>query len=315
MIINYLILAHHFPAQLKKLVERLNADDVYFYIHLDSKSDFKEFNSIFINSNVVFLEKRENAIWGNFTIVQATLNGIFKIFQDGREGFTILLSGQDYPLVKNQEIKKFFSKHFSSNFIDLKPVQEAWPAEYKAKINQYYLNLSSKRGNGIFIPYYLEISIMTLLKTTYRLIKNGIKQRNLNLCLQIVKLFKKRLSPIPNHFGGSQWWALNAKTLKMILNFINENPRFLNFHKYTYIPDEIFFHTIIKILAEKNPEMKLLPSITYVNWKKLDYAFPAIFGTKDIEELVKAKKDGKLFARKFDSQYDDRIFDLLDRNA
>jgi len=315
LIINYLILAHHFPAQLKKLVERLNADDVYFYIHVDSKSDLKEFNTIINCSNVVFLEKRENAIWGNFTIVQATLNGIFEIIQDGRGGFTVLLSGQDYPLASNLEIKQFLDKHATSNFIDLKPVQEAWPDEHEAKINQFYLNLTSKRGNGIFIPYFLEISMMTLFKTSYRIIKNGIKQRNLLSCLQIIKFFKKRKSPIPYHYGGSQWWALNDKTLKMILNFIKENPGYLDFHKYTYIPDEIFFHTIIKVLIEKNPEMTVLPSITYVNWKKLNYDFPVIFGTNDMEELTMAKRNGKFFARKFESKYSDSIFDLLDINA
>ena len=48
-------------------------------------------------------------------------------------------------------------------------------------------------------------------------------------------------------------------------------------------------------MADKYPEIKILPSFTYVNWKKLDYDFPAIFGTNDLEELTKAKKNGKLF--------------------
>jgi hypothetical protein len=313
LIINYLILAHHLPYQLKKLVDRLDAEEVYIYIHLDSKSDLKEFKSILNNSKVVFLEKRANAIWGNFTLVQATLYGMHKIIEDGRGGFTILLSGQDYPLAKHQEIKQFLDKHATTNFIDLKTVQEAWPHEHKAKINQYYLNLTPKRGNGIFIPYFLEISLTTLLKTSYRIMKSGMKQRNLLLCFQIVKFFKKRSSPIPNHYGGSQWWAINTTTLKMIVTFIEDNPRYYHFHKYTYIPDEIFFHTIIKLLAEKNPEMNLAPSLTYVNWKKHDDAFPAIFGIDDFDELVEAKKNGKFFARKFECLQDDSLFECMDK--
>ena len=96
---------------------------------------------------------------------------------------------------------------------------------------------------------------------------------------------------------------------------MEENPLFINFHRYTYIPDEIFFHTIIKLLADKYPEIKILPSLTYVNWEKLDYDFPAIFGTTDFDELKKAKKNGKLFARKFEAHIDAGILDLLDEAA
>ncbi|MFN6020968.1 MAG: beta-1,6-N-acetylglucosaminyltransferase [Bacteroidota bacterium] len=315
MFINYIILAHHFPTQLKKLVDRLNDENVYFYIHIDVTSNIQSFKELISHSNVIFLEKRENAMWGNFTIVQATLNGMNEVIKYGRGGFTILLSGQDYPLVSNQYIESFLSTHQTYNFIDIKPIQEAWPGEYTYKLHKYYLNLTPKRANGLFISYFLDIPFISFLKTSFRLMKNGIKQREMRLFLFIFKSFKKRNSPTPDHYGGSQWWALNNGTLKMILKYVEENPLFLNFHRYTYIPDEIFFHTIIKILANKYPEIKILPSLTYVNWKKLDYDFPAVFGTNDLEELTKAKKNGKLFARKFEAHIDEGILDLLDKAA
>jgi hypothetical protein len=254
-------------------------------------------------------------MWGNFTIVQATLNGINEVLKYGRDGFTILLSGQDYPLASNRQIKRFLSTHQTYNFIDIKPIQDAWPGEYTYKLHKYYLNLTPKRANGLFISYFLDMPFISFLKTSFRLVKNGIKQRDFGLCLLIFKSFKKRNSPISDHYGGSQWWAFNHETLKMILNYVEENPLFLNFHRYTYIPDEIFFHTIIKLLADKYPEIKILPSLTYVNWKKLDYDFPAVFGTNDIDELIKAKKNGKLFARKFEAHIDAGILDLLDEAA
>ncbi len=315
MFINYIILAHHFPAQLKKLVNRLNDENVIFFIHIDVTSDIHEFKELISHSNVIFLEKRENAMWGNFTIVQATLNGINEVLKYGRDGFTILLSGQDYPLASNRQIKRFLSTHQTYNFIDIKPIQDAWPGEYTYKLHKYYLNLTPKRANGLFISYFLDMPFISFLKTSFRLVKNGIKQRDFGLCLLIFKSFKKRNSPISDHYGGSQWWALNNETLKMILNYVEENPQFLNFHRYTYIPDEIFFHTIIKILADKYPEIKILPSLTYVNWKKMDYDFPAVFGTNNLDELTKAKKNGKLFARKFEAHIDAGILDLLDEAA
>jgi hypothetical protein len=238
-----------------------------------------------------------------------------EVIKYGRGGFTILLSGQDYPLASNPHIKRFLSTHHTYNFIDIKPVQEAWPLEYEAKIQSYYLNITPKRGNGFFIPYFLDIPFISFFKTIFHLMKHGIRQKNLRLCLQVLKLFKKRSSPISCHYGGSQWWAFNHETLKMILHYVEENPLFLNFHRYTYIPDEIFFHTIIKLLADKYPEIKILPSLTYVNWEKLNYHFPAIFGTNDFDELKKANKHGKLFARKFEAHIDPGILDLLDEAA
>jgi len=237
------------------------------------------------------------------------------IAKDGRDGFTILLSGQDYPLASNQQIKRFLSTNLAYHFIDIKLLQEAWPGEYTYKLHKYYLNLTPKRANGLFISYFLDVPFISFLKTSFRLVKNGIKQRDFGLCFLIFKSFKKRISPIPCHYGGSQWWALPNETIKMILNYAVENPSYLNFHRYTYIPDEIFFHTIIKILADKHPDIKILPSLTYVNWKKLDYDFPAVFGTDDFDELTKAKSNGKLFARKFEAPIDAGIFDLLDEAA
>lgn len=315
MFINYLILAHHFPAQLKKLVDRLNDENVYFYIHIDVTSDIKAFKKLIQLENVLFLDERVNAMWGNYTIVQATLIGMKNIAKDRRSGFTILLSGQDYPLASNKYIRNFFDVHCNCHFIDIKLLQEAWPGEYTYKLYKYYLNLTPKRANGLFISYFLDVPFISFLKTSFRLIKNGIKQRDFRLCLSIFKSFKKRISPIPYHYGGSQWWALPNETIKMILNYAVENPSYLHFHKYTYIPDEIFFHTLIKILADKHPEIKILPSLTYVNWKKLDYDFPAVFGSINFDELTKAKSNGKLFARKFEAHIDAGIFDLLDEAA
>ena len=122
-------------------MDRLNDENVYFYIHIDVTSDIQSFKELISHSNVIFLEKRENAMWGNFTIVQATLNGMNEVIKYGRGGFTILLSGQDYPLVSNQYIESFLSTHQTYNFIDIKPIQEAWPGEYTYKLHKYYQSL------------------------------------------------------------------------------------------------------------------------------------------------------------------------------
>ena len=315
MVKNFLILAHHSPHQLNRLVQRLYDDHSFFYIHIDLKSDIESFKSLITLPKVYFIEDRVNAIWGNFTIIQATLNALAQIIRDNRPGFTILLSGQDYPLATNKELTEYFLKNKTYNFIDIKPIEEAWPEEYLSKTTHFYINLTPKRGNGLFIPYFKNVPFVALLKIYLRLIKSSIVHRNITLFFLIFNSLKKRKSPVPFQYGGSQWWALNLESLKMIMGYIHKYPNYINYHKFTYIPDEIFFHTIIKILQEQHKNILTKPSIMYVNWHRLEYDFPAVFGIKDTMELINAKQNEKLFARKFDEAADDKILDFLDHQV
>lgn len=312
MVKNYLILAHHSPQQLKRLVQRLNDVHSNFYIHIDLKSDINQFELLLFNENIHFIRQRVNAIWGNYSIVQATLNGLKQILKDNKKGFVILLSGQDYPLAGNKEIEDYLQINKSYNFIDIKTIEEAWPGEFLNKTKKYYINLTPKRGNGLFISYFGEISLHSFLRTSFRLIKNSIIQKNFTLFLTFFKSFKQRISPVHSQFGGSQWWALNYETVVKIMDYLNCHSNYLEYYKFTYIPDEIFFHTVIKILQEKDKSILIKPSLMYVNWQRLDYDFPVVFGINDSEELIQAKQKEKFFARKFEEAYDSGIMDFLD---
>jgi len=312
MVKNYILIAHQSPQQLKRLIDRLNDGNSYFYIHIDLKSDLSQFNIFNKDEKIQFIQERVNAIWGNYSIVQATLNCLKHILMDNRSGFTILLSGQDYPLTGNNEITEFLESNKSYNFIDIKKVEEAWPDEYLYKTKKYYINLTPKRGNGLFISYVSDISFGTFLRTCFRLVKNSITQKNIALFLMLFKSFKRREAPVPSQFGGSQWWALNNETLVKMMDYIKSNASYIEYHKYTYIPDEIFFHTVIKILQEQDQSILIKPSLTYVNWQSLSYSFPLVFGINHSQELINAKKEHKFFARKFEEAYDSEIMDLLD---
>jgi hypothetical protein len=309
---NYLILAHHSPRQLKRLVQRLNDVHSYFYIHIDLKSDINQFEFALSSENIHFIRQRVNAIWGNYSIVQATLNGLNQILTDNRKGFVILLSGQDYPLAGNKEIKEYLQINKSYNFIDIKTVEEAWPSEFLNKTKKYYINLTPKRGNGFFISYFRDISFISFLRTSFRLIKNCIIQKNFIFFLLLFKSFKQRISPVHSQFGGSQWWALNYETVVKIMDYLNRHSNYIEYYKFTYIPDEIFFHTVIKILQEKDKSILIKPSLMHVNWQRLDYNFPLVFGINDTNELIHAKQKEKFFARKFEETYDSGIMDFLD---
>ena len=79
MSIVYIILAHQYPDNFLRLVDRLNTITSFFIVHVDKKTDDGTYNKIVQGvrdfQNVIFL-KRHRHYWGDFTHTLVTINGI-----------------------------------------------------------------------------------------------------------------------------------------------------------------------------------------------------------------------------------------------
>lgn len=307
MLKNYIILAHKNPKQVKRLVERLNDDETYFYIHVDKNVDIKPFEAEFFLDNVFFSHNRESSTWGDIGAVLATINCLKQVMKDKREGYCLLLSGQDYPIKTNSSINSFLTDNYGSDFIQILPVEDAWPyEEWSKRLLKYKFNLSNKRDDFLLIPSLFSNEFF--LKDNLKKVKELIKRKNIN----VMNIVGKRKAPDSiRPYGGSQWWALTIETVAKILCFVNENNRFIRYHRFTLLSDEIFFQSILAHLCKKDPEIIIKPSITYVNWIRKNVTLPVIFTSSDIDELINQPK-GMLFARKFDLEIDELILNHLD---
>lgn len=310
MKICYIILAHKNPKQVSRLVNRLTEPWTTFYIHIDANKEIQPFKINIPNRNkVVFLEGKERmaGIWGDIGIVKATLNAMRKCTQENKPDIFILLSGQDYPLKNNQDIYEYFNKNVKVNFIDQYPMpMKMWEGGGLKRINRYKINKSQIRGHITFLPSIFDrdfYSLETAGKINF-LRKTGRFK-------QLFKVLKKRKFPsYLKPFGGSVYFALPVKTVEDIIKFVDTHPDYLTYHHYTLSADEIFFHSIIGYLnAKKN--IKIEPSLTYVNWKKKNGPPPLIFELEDFEEL-KTVSEKFLFARKFDEKIDKTVLDKID---
>ncbi|KAF2081181.1 beta-1,6-N-acetylglucosaminyltransferase [Flavobacterium sharifuzzamanii] len=306
MQLNFIILAHKCPEQVRRLIQKLEAPDCFFYIHVDKNVSIDPFIKEMANiQNVNFVKQREEGIWGHIGIVQATINSMKQIVSDVKAGHCILLSGQDYPLKSNSDIKTYFKNHPNSEFIDVFPLPyKNWS---KDRIEKYKFNLSNRKEDFLQIGSVFENDFFTqkTLKKIYRLIKAG--QYDF-----VCKILKRRKYPsyiLP--YGGSQWWALTIDTVKKITEFIDNNPGFVKYHTYSLLPDEMFFQSIVMYLAEKNQEMNLMSFLTYANWERKNCDLPVTFTSNDFEELS-SQPNSKLFARKFDIAIDEGILDKID---
>jgi hypothetical protein len=142
-----------------------------------------------------------------------------------------------------------------------------------------------------------------------------IRNRRISPLFLYFKTFKKRIPPIQPQFAGSQWWAFTHETLQKVLQFLDQNPAFTKYHQFSTVPDEIVFQTIIHHLSLTDDTIKVKSMFTYINWTRSGCPLPVVFNEHDYEEIMSQTKHGKLFARKFDVRYCERILDKIDQSA
>lgn len=296
----YLINAHRNPEQLKRLIETLNTDNSKFYIHIDLKSNLNDFTGIIKGENIIFIEKRVNCIWGDFSQVRATLNLVEAALLNDSDSYFVFLSGQCYPIKPIKSIHQFLEKNKLDNFIDIDKATDVWSKEEcDRRFNLYRVNKSGERND------YSMIKPASVKKIFKLLIKNKI---DFSTSIEMLSEKKKPFEM----YGGSSWWAMNFNTLSKVQQYVNNNE--LSFFKYTTCSDEVFFQSILKELIKNGEKINHQRSLTYVNWEREECIdSPVTFKYDDFSELT-GQPESKLFARKFDNGYDEKILSMLDEH-
>lgn len=301
---NYLILAHKNPLQLGRMIERLDDGASKFFIHLDAKTPIEPFAACLEGAHIRFIDKRERCVWGDFSIVQATIRLMEAASKE--QGIFILMSGQDYPIQSQGYINAFLESNKEFDFIEIEPLEEKWkPKMVKDKLEHYHILHSEERGNSNCYAPFRHCSVFQKLRTLMHLLKGRLSMKNFKLLCSL----PKRVAPFERQYAGSQFWAFSERTFYAVLNYIREHKAALEeYYKYTSSSDEIYFHSVLMDLVAKDSTIKLKDPITYVNYFRKNN----VFVTEDFEKLSSAK--GKLFARKFDTDIDIEILNKLDSN-
>ena len=299
---NYLILAHKNPLQLSRMIERLDDGASKFFIHLDAKTPIEPFAACLEGAHIRFIEPRERCIWGDFSIVRATIHLMEAASKE--QGVFILMSGQDYPIQSQGYINDFLESNKGFDFIEIEPLEEKWkPKMVKDKLEHYHILHSEERGHSNCYAPFAHCSVFQKLRTLTHLLKGRLSMKNFKLLCSL----PKRVAPFERQYAGSQFWAFSERTFYAVLHYIREHKAALEgYYKYTSSPDEIYFHSVLMDLVAKDSTIKLKEQITYVNYFRKNN----VFITEDFDKLTSAK--GKLFARKFDTEVDTEILDKLD---
>ena len=309
--IAYLILAHNHPAQLARMIQRLDHEAVEFFIHVDKKFPLEPFQAALGgNARITLIEERHAIFWRGFSQIYATM-ALMKASLACEAAYYILLSGSDYPLKSNDEIHRFLHNK-DTQYIHYFSLHDI--PKWLKKIRHYYYWDSS-----LINPRH---GHKTLKKKYRKYVQKGFLNR------LPARKYLKGMHP----YGGSQWWMLTHDCMTYCLDTLENNTRFRWFYKFTDSPDEMVFQTIIlnSRFAERavnyqryqddrewvvseiltKPLGSCQYNYRYIDWYSPERGFPAVLNEANFEEMTRANA---LFARKFDPQLSRPLLDRIDR--
>jgi hypothetical protein len=309
----YLILAFKQPRQIMRLVDRLDQPHVHFYIHYDKKSaDLPLLRDCVSKYNNVKIISTTKVYWGGYSQLQAELDMLHAAYNSETDfKYYLLLSGQDYPIKDNNYINNFFESN-TCDFLVFHDLKFA-SIDFLNKFRYYhfydvpYINPKSPEK----IPF-----LSYLYFGGHKFLRKILPGRRIY----------KNMTP----YFGSTKTALTKETVQYIIDFLKNNPGFIQFMKYTETPDETFFQTILLNSDRKTnvynydkyrewlktrKENELFPgteyaSLRYKDWSERGKPKPAILDESYFDIL---KESDMLFARKFDEKESAGLLDMLDR--
>lgn len=285
MKIAYLMLVHKNPRLLKRAIAALSSQNCGFFIHIDKKSDLGAFREVG-GDNVFLSERRIQVYWSEFSNVEATLQlmrqalGVCMDYE-----YFVFMQGSDYPLRSSQYIEKFLRQNQGNEFISL--VRMPAPGYPMARINT--------------VRYTSDLPVRRFI---FRLLAKGsLAQRDCRRHLGTLK-----------PYAGDACWALSRSACEYILEFVGHNPQVLEYFRYTHVPEESLYHTI---LGNSPFLSRVRRSLLYRDYPPT-LSHPALLTEKHIQffesqDRVRVEDEwgsGEvLFARKFS----DETLNLVDR--
>jgi hypothetical protein len=310
-----LIMAHKNKAQLIRLIKSLDCDSFDFFIHPDknwnlSSDDLDEIRNC--AENVYITNKRLHGVLDEWSLVQITLNLIEDSFENEgkinqKYGYFLLLSGQDYPIKSREYIVDFLEKEYPKPLIDAEGNGKDW------------VNLK-----------FASVYWLRKVDLIHKKMKSGILRKICVAPYAIRQYFDSKFLKSPGEklkemgfdlYAGSAWWILPHQVIDEIYSEYKTNKKLIKIYKKTITPEETFFqvmaiHSSLGEEVKKSNMIEVAPGVqkcmTYANFTTPTKKFrghPHDILVEDFDRIM-AKK--QLFARKFDMDKDEKIFDMID---
>lgn len=257
-------------------------------IHVDAKSSLDDFQSL-AASNVHFVQNRVCVTWGSYSQVASTLNTFSEALQWNFD-YLFLLSGDDIPNKSNETMNNFLHSINKKNLIHFQDSRNNY-VDPEKRVKYRYPDVFYSRRKSI--PEKIKILAFKSLRNFF-----------------ITDVFKKHANKKIQFYKGTNWFSLNHPTVNSVMMFVSLNKWYCDLFQYSFCSDEVFFHTIIKLLGRTDlyhDELKLNDALRYIDWKTgPDY--PRVLDESDFANI---KNSGCFFSRKHPADLSFDVFDKL----
>jgi hypothetical protein len=216
--IAFLILAHRNADQIERLCLRLRPHNVF--VHVDAQAADFPTNQLAELPGVTVVSPRRAVHWGDFSMVEATLTLLSAARAVGSFDRYVLLSGECYPAKPIAALEQAFETNPRREWISLTPIAAGSHLETMTGRRWRMAPLVGVRG--------LDAKLRGAWNKASKMLGRDLR---------------REIDTTP--YFGSQWFALSARCVSMILKFVPAHPEFVRAYRSVYAPDEHFFQTIV----------------------------------------------------------------------
>jgi hypothetical protein len=257
----FAIVAHGNAQVIERLVRTLIAQGHLVALHYDLKSPVVGFQRLlrsFAGVSAVRFARRVEVGWGQWSIVEATLNCLGEIAAAGWEpDYVYYMSGMDYPIRSSADLVAFLERNKGKEFIESVPADEVrWVRTGPQQERYQYRFPFNWREQHRRAQWFWAVQKAL-----------GWKRK-----------FVRGMVP---HIG-SQWWVLSWPTLKQVMALARERD-IRRFFRSTLVPDELFFQTLVRhlVLDER------IVSRTLTLYQFSDYGIPVVYYIDHLDYLLR----------------------------
>jgi hypothetical protein len=266
-----LVLASQCPRVLEALAHEFDSDRFRLFVHVDRKVDIDAYCAgRSWPQNLVFLDDRHEVFWGGFSMVRATETLARRALACSDNAVMALVSDDTLPLVHPDRIH----------------------AELCARPDRIDVGLS--RRNPPFLRRYTDWYFLDSGATTARAVDVGQRRFDegaLDAVTRMARLRSRGKYPLPEVWGGSQWWSLGRDVLASILDELSGNLWLRESFEFAAVPDEQAIQTLYALRRGLTSRSFTSPMFADLSGQPA----PAVFGE---DATIPACPDGKLFIRK-----------------
>lgn len=288
----YLIMAHHRPDLLKRLISALDDKRNDIFLHIDLKSDMKPEEFKTKNAGIYFV-KQMDVHWAGYSQVECEYRLLEAAVNNNKYDYYHLLTGASYPLWNQDYLHQFFDDHAGINFVGFDNKNDfSERARYYFFASEYGKPQGIK-GKSIYLIRYLLLLIQKLFR---------VNRLNRYPELQIKK--------------GIAYWSITQE----LSEFVIERKEFIRkLLGHTLCGDEIFVQTLVynsnfykKVYDNKN---EIRGSGRISTWglekaEKYDFIDQTSLRIEDVDALLKSKS---LFAFKFEGDDGIKLIDIINK--